>query len=101
MKEYSGLKDIFTYFNNHPAGSAPANARQLARLLGKHLKNPESVNMLKVRKRAGDAPQHSLETFIGQVSVNLDDYVRYCSNCGEIVLKDDSFCEACGSRLDY
>ncbi|MFX0086330.1 MAG: DUF72 domain-containing protein [Candidatus Hodarchaeota archaeon] len=100
MREYSELKEIFTYFNNHPAGSAPANARQLATLLGKQLKKPEFVDMLEVRKRAGDAPQHSLETFIGQTSINLDDYVSYCSNCGEIVLKDDSFCEACGSRLD-
>ena len=99
MKENVHLKEIFGYFNNHPAGSAPANARQLAGLLGQKLVKPDAVNMLNVRKRAGDAPQHSLETFIGPVSVNLDEYVRYCTDCGEIVLKDDLFCEACGSKL--
>ena len=87
MKENVHLKEIFGYFNNHPAGSAPANARQLAGLLGQKLVKPDAVNMLDVRKRAGDVPQHSLETFIGPVSVNLDEYVRYCTDCGEIVLK--------------
>jgi uncharacterized protein YecE (DUF72 family) len=101
MREESQLKEIFGYFNNHPAGSAPANAQQLGRLLGIQLKKPESVNMLNVRKRVGDTPQHSLETFIGPISIDMDEYVFYCSNCGEIILKDDLFCENCGMQIDH
>lgn len=91
-----GLKEVFTYFNNHPHGHAPANARQLAILLKIPFKKPEEVKMVEVRKRAGDAPQHSLESFLDISPVELSDYVRFCSNCGEMILKDDNFCENCG-----
>ncbi|MHA2304886.1 MAG: zinc ribbon domain-containing protein [Candidatus Hodarchaeales archaeon] len=31
----------------------------------------------------------------------MDEYVFYCSNCGEIILKDDLFCENCGMQIDH
>ncbi|MFX1285917.1 MAG: DUF72 domain-containing protein [Promethearchaeota archaeon] len=95
-----GLKEIFTYFNNHPHGSAPANARQLAILLKQPLKRPEEVKMVDVRKRVGDAPQHSLESFLDISPVEINDYVRFCSNCGDMILRDDNFCENCGHHLE-
>lgn len=100
MMENTRLKEIFTYFNNHPAGHAPANAQQLAILLRKPLKKAESINMAEVRKRAGELPQHSLEAFLDVPSADLDDFVRYCESCGEMVLRDDKFCESCGERLE-
>jgi uncharacterized protein YecE (DUF72 family) len=96
----TNLKEIFTYFNNHPAGSAPANARQLAILLRIPLKKVESINMASVRKRAGEPPQQSLESFIDIPTVDVNDYVRFCDSCGEMVLKDDNFCEECGHKLE-
>jgi uncharacterized protein YecE (DUF72 family) len=92
-------KEIYTYFNNHPAGSAPANARQLAILLKQPLKELETINMTSVRKRAGEDAQSSLDQFITVPDVQTDDFVRYCSHCGEMVLKDDRFCEVCGAAL--
>ncbi|MHA2109441.1 MAG: zinc-ribbon domain-containing protein, partial [Candidatus Hodarchaeales archaeon] len=89
----------YTYFNNHPAGSAPANARQLAILLKQPLKELETINMTSVRKRAGEDAQSSLDQFITVPDVQTDDFVRYCSHCGEMVLKDDRFCEVCGAAL--
>lgn len=100
ISKNSNLNEIYTYFNNHPAGHAPANARQLAILLGKPVKKPETVSMVKVRKRAGDSPQHSLESFIDIPTVEINDYVRFCSNCGDMILKDDIFCENCGHHLE-
>lgn len=94
------LKEIFTYFNNHPHGHAPANARQLAILLKITLKKPEDVKMANVRRRAGDTPQHSLESFLDLPSVELTDYVRFCSNCGKMILRDDNFCENCGHHQE-
>ncbi|MHA2224155.1 MAG: DUF72 domain-containing protein [Candidatus Hodarchaeales archaeon] len=99
-KESTDLKEIYTYFNNHPAGHAPANARQLAILLGKSLKSPEAIDMVEVRKRAGDAPQHSLTGFIDGPKVELDDYVRFCTNCGEMILREDNYCEICGQPVE-
>lgn len=95
-----GLKEIFVYFNNHPHGHAPANAQQLAILLGTPLKKIGSVNMVEVRKRAGASPQHSLESFIDISPAELHDYVRFCSNCGDMVLIHDNFCENCGHHLE-
>ena len=98
LKKERSLKEIFVYFNNHPHGHAPANARQLAILLGKPLK--EQINWIEVRIRAGDPPQHSLASFLDISNVNVDDYVRFCSNCGEMILKDDNFCENCGHHIE-
>ncbi len=99
MSRNKNLKEIFTYFNNHPAGHAPANARQLAILLGNPLQSTESIDMMTVRKRAGDPPQHSLDSFMDVSRIEVDDYVRFCQNCGDMVLKDDQFCENCGNVL--
>jgi len=96
----SQLREIFVYFNNHPSGRAPANAQQLAILLRKPLKKPESINMVNVRKRAGEPPQQSLEAFLDVPTVELVDFVRYCDACGEMVLRDDKFCETCGHQLE-
>ncbi len=93
-------KEIFTYFNNHPAGSAPANARQLAILLKQPLKKLETINMATVRRRAGERAQASLEQFMTVPDVQINDFLRYCSQCGEMVLKEDRFCETCGSALE-
>lgn len=100
LRNEKSLKEIFIYFNNHPHGHAPANARQLAILLGKPFKGPESINWIKVRMRAGDPPQHSLESFLDISPVEVNDYVRFCSNCGEMILRDDNFCEKCGHHLE-
>ncbi|MHA1330244.1 MAG: DUF72 domain-containing protein [Candidatus Hodarchaeales archaeon] len=96
-------QEVFTYFNNHPAGSAPSNARQLAVLLKVRLKNPETIDIVKVRQRSGDLPQHTLDRFLHSNNPNdisLEEYVRYCSSCGTIILKDDNFCENCGVPLE-
>jgi uncharacterized protein YecE (DUF72 family) len=94
------VKEIFTYFNNHPAGHAPANARQLAILLKQPLKDLESVNMADVRKRADDNSRSSLDQYLTLPEVQVEDFIRFCSQCGEMILKDDNFCENCGARLE-
>ncbi|WP_455141743.1 DUF72 domain-containing protein [Candidatus Hodarchaeum mangrovi] len=96
-------QEVFTYFNNHPAGSAPSNARQLAILLKMPLKKSESIDIAQVRKRAGDSPQHSLETFFPPNNSDfpiVDKYIRYCSDCGAPVLREDLFCESCGNQIE-
>ncbi len=92
-------REIFTYFNNHPAGSAPSNARQLAILLKQPLKKLETIDMAVVRRRAGEKAQSSLEQFLTVPDVQINDFLRYCDQCGEMVLRDDYFCETCGSQL--
>ncbi len=94
------IKEVFTFFNNHSRGSAPANAQQLAKLLHLNLRSPESINLIDVRKRVGDIPQHSLTTFLDIPSVDVNEYVRFCSQCGEMILKDDNFCEICGFKVE-
>ncbi|MFW9854715.1 MAG: DUF72 domain-containing protein [Candidatus Thorarchaeota archaeon] len=93
------LRDIYVYFNNHPHGSAPNNARQLAILLKQDYPTPNAVDLTKVRKKAGDPPQISLERFLGRPELDMEDYVRFCERCGEMVLKDDKFCQECGSPI--
>jgi uncharacterized protein YecE (DUF72 family) len=94
------VNEIFTYFNNHPAGHAPANARQLAILLKQPLKKLEDVNMAIVRKRAGEEARSSLDEYFDLPDVQISEFMRFCSQCGEMVLKDDNFCEICGSQLE-
>jgi uncharacterized protein YecE (DUF72 family) len=94
------VNEIFTYFNNHPAGHAPANARQLAILLKQPLKELEDVNMAVVRKRAGEEPRSSLDEYFDLPDVQISEFMRFCSQCGEMVLKDDNFCEICGFQLE-
>ncbi|MHA1972598.1 MAG: DUF72 domain-containing protein [Candidatus Hodarchaeales archaeon] len=94
---------IFTYFNNHPAGSAPFNARQLAVLLKIPLKKPETIDIVKVRQRSGSLPQHTLDQFWQDTKpddIALENYVRYCSSCGSLILKNDNFCENCGLPIE-
>lgn len=98
LKERSN--EIYTYFNNHPAGHAPANARQLAILLKQPLKKLESVDLRTVRQRAGEKSRASLEDFIEIADVKIEDFQRFCHHCGEIVLKNDNFCEQCGTKLE-
>ena len=93
-------KEIFTYFNNHPGGHAPANARQLAILLKQPLPKPEAINLTHVRKRAGEKPQTSLEQYLDVPDVQIDDFIRFCSNCGDTIMKFDKFCENCGFLLE-
>ena len=100
LQKNDQLMEIYTYFNNHPHGSAPANAQQLAILLKMPLKKPESINLSDVRKRAGEDPQLSLESFLDVPKVDIEDFVRYCSHCGNIVLLNDYFCESCGFKLE-
>jgi uncharacterized protein YecE (DUF72 family) len=98
LKEKSS--EIYTYFNNHPAGHAPANARQLAILLKQPLKKLETIDMNSVRKRAGEKTRASLGDFLEISDVKIEDFQRFCHHCGEIVMKDDSFCEQCGEELE-
>ena len=93
-------KEIYTYFNNHPAGHAPANARQLAILLKQPLPKPEKIDLTRVRKRAGEEPQASLDQYLDVPDVQIDDFIRFCSNCGDTVMKLDKYCEKCGFLLE-
>ncbi len=93
-------KEIFTYFNNHPGGHAPSNARQLAILLKQPLPKPEKINLSNVRKRAGEKPQVSLDQYLDVPDVQIDDFIRFCSNCGDTIMKFDKFCENCGFLLE-
>jgi uncharacterized protein YecE (DUF72 family) len=94
------VNEIFTYFNNHPAGHAPANARQLAILLKQPLKKLEEINMNNVRKRAGEEQRGSLDDYLELPDIQVSEFMRFCSQCGTMVLKDDNFCETCGSQLE-
>jgi len=60
----------------------------------------EDVNLTVVRKRAGEEPRSSLDEYFNIPDVQVNEFMRFCSQCGEMVLKDDNFCEICGFQLE-